>query len=185
MAAIVFNICLAVVLDQTPAVRESKESPSQPRLILKNEAFLIHAIPTGAIIPGLAVVHTTTATGEMKLLARSDYSMLVVPMGIDRIQIDDTRIAGVAVDKERLYVLKWEGWGGGPAGPYRLLVFRPRDGKLMSTLEIKGSGVPKDAPKVTADKGPLRLHGNGVSCFGTRLEFRGTELIRQAPEKRP
>jgi hypothetical protein len=184
MFTFAFTGCLAVVFAQAPVVQKAKESPPQPKLLVKDVAFFIHAVPTDGLPGyGLALIHTTTATGEMKILARGYYAMIVVPMGIDRIQIDDIRIGGVAVAKERLYVLKWE--GRGIADPYRLLVFRPQDGKLIATLKLKGDGVPKDGPKMTAAQGPLRLHVNGVSCFGVRFEFKGTKLIKQSPEKRP
>jgi hypothetical protein len=142
---------------------------------------------------GLAIVHTTTATGEMKVLASGDFSVTVLAMAYDRVIIDDARIAGVAVGTDRLYVLKWQGRAGGiiphgvsfpDTGTYRLLVFRPQDGKLIASADLKGDGMPKGAPTVTAEQGPLRLHDLGVSCFGRRFELRGTELIEQVPERR-
>jgi hypothetical protein len=169
---------------QTPPIEDPKKSPAKPKLLFKEAAYLIHAVPT----KGLAIVHTTMATGEMKLLARGDYSAFMFPSGTggsaQPIFVDfDVRIAGVAVDKERLYVLRWD--NNRQSSNFRLLVFRPQDGKLIATADLKGDGVPRDAPKVSADNGSLRLHDNGVSCFGTRFEFKGTELIKQSPEKRP
>jgi hypothetical protein len=183
MFTVALHGCLAVVFAQTPVVQQPKESPPQPKLLVKDATFFIHAVPTDGLPGGLALVHTTIATGEMKILASGYYAMIVVPMGINGIQIDDIRIGGVAVAKERLYVLKWV--GRGVPDPYRLLVFRPQDGKLIATLKLKGNGVPADGPKMTADHGPLRLHVNGISCFGTRFEFKGTDLIKQSPEKQP
>jgi hypothetical protein len=178
-----------VVLTQTPVGQKPKETPPQPKLLVKDASYFLHAVPT----KGLAILHTKTATGEMKLLASGDYSSLVLPSGTSQstqpvVVVHDVRIAGVAIDKERIYVLHWDGSatdGYFAFTTYRLLVFGVQDGKLLAKSELKGDGVPKEAPKTTAENGPLRLRENGVSCFGTRFEFKGTDLIKQSPEKQP
>jgi hypothetical protein len=178
-----------VVLIQTPVHEKPKESPPQPKLLVKNASYFLHVVPT----KGLAILHTTTATGEMKLLASGDYSSLVLPpltSGSTQpvVVVHDVRIAGVAVDKERIYVLHWDGSATGlhfDFTTYRLLVFGAQDGKLIAKSELKGDGVPNEVPKTTAETGPLRLQNNGISCFGKRFEFKGTDLIKHSPEKQP
>ena len=189
MSTFALTTCLAVVLNQTPVDQKPKESPPQPKLLVKEAAYFLHAVPT----KGLAIVHTTRSTGEMNLLASGHYSSLVLPSLTDGsnqpvVAIHEVRIAGVAADKERIYVLHWDGSATGlhfHTTTYRLLVFGAQDGKLIAKSELKGDGVPKEVPKTTAESGPIRLQDNAVTCFGTRFEFKGTDLIKQSPEKQP
>jgi hypothetical protein len=189
MGTFTLTTCLAVAFTQTPVGQKPKELPPQPKLLAKSATSFLHAVPT----KGRAVVHTTIATGEMKLLASGDYSSLVLPSstgGSTRpvVVVHDARIAGVAVDKERIYVLHWDGSatdGYFASTTYTLFAFAAQDGKLISKSELKGEHVPKELPKATTESGPLRLHESGVSCFGTRFEFKGATLIKQSAEKQP
>jgi hypothetical protein len=190
MFATVCPAVLTVVLAQGPVPELSQEGVREPRLLVKEKGYFIHSLRGNS----LALLHTSTATGAMKVLATGGTSVTQSPpMGIDRLYYRQVRLAGVAADRERLYVLEWQGKAtvllqgvsvGQPSyrtDKYRLLVFRPDDGTLVHTLDLKETAIPKE----TVDKGPLRLHGDGVACFGTRFEFRGTKLLRQTPDKVP
>jgi hypothetical protein len=163
-------------------------------LIVKEKAYFIHSLRGNS----LALLHTSPATGEMKVLAAGRTTVTKSPpMGIDRLYYTRIRIAGVATDSKRLYILEWVGTaeelvqGFRARAPsystvrYRLLVFRPEDGVKVHALDLKGEAVPKTLPEETADRGPLRLHDDGVACFGTRFEFKGTKLVKQSPDRKP
>ena len=141
MSTFALTTCLAVVLNQTPVDQKPKESPPQPKLLVKEAAYFLHAVPT----KGLAIVHTTRSTGEMNLLASGHYSSLVLPSLTDGsnqpvVAIHEVRIAGVAADKERIYVLHWDGSATGlhfHTTTYRLLVFGAQDGKLICQIGVE------------------------------------------------
>jgi len=187
--------------------------PNKPVLIAKGKDFFIHALPADrGLFPrrvkveprfpemveegvrGLVVVHTSLATGDMKILTAGGQSTWRgPPMGIDRIYHNVTRVVGIAADSERLYVLLWDDlseWVVGERGKrgYRLQIFRVSNGALLHTLALKEGDFPKDPPsQETAEKGPLQLRGDGVACFGVTFEFKGMELIKQKyePKKPP
>src|SRR5262249_31775023 len=138
-------------------------------------------------IYGLVLLHTSTATGQMKILAAGGTTVddtFARFRNNPRPDIYRTRIAGIVADKERIYVLRWH------SSPYKepsmqLLVFRPDTGEQIHSLPLKGDAVPREEPKETAKKGPVQLHADGVTCFGMRFEFKGTKLIKRSVEKGP
>jgi hypothetical protein len=164
-----------------PASKLLLPSPSGPGLL----PGMGLGTPKGAL-PGVTVVHTTTATGVKKQLVQSGTTSVIIPMGIDRIHHSTVRVAGVAADSQRLYVLCWHAqsttiaWHGGhradtalemlggPAlaanGTCRLLVFRTFDGRLLHTFELKRptphQGVAELAP--SAGAAPRATTGRGL-----------------------
>jgi hypothetical protein len=197
-----------------PAKMGLGDETRKPKLIAKGEGYFVHALPplgnpapftregltffgdTRTNVDGPVILHTSLATGEMKILAAGwSSAQLGPPMGIDRIYIQRTGIAGVAADRQRLYVLQWQGKSEEMVQAamrenrgevkYHLLVFRPDTGKLVQKLELKEGDLPKEAPRQTADRGPLQLRDNGVVCFGVTFMFKGTRLVKQQYEKKP
>jgi hypothetical protein len=176
-----------------------------PKLVIKEKEYFLHALPPLSTPPsawrdltlpvsslekartfadGVMLLHTTIATGEMKVLAAGHTTLCSVgERNCPRPDVYRGRIAGLAVDRERLYVLRWNSSPSGAS--YELLVFRPDNGSLIHTLELKGNDAPTTEPKETTDKGPLRPYPDGVACFATRFKFKGTELLEQSAEKRP
>jgi hypothetical protein len=118
----------------------------------------------------------------MKVLAAGGTSLVDMQRNSGPVRFT-SRIVGVAADRERLYVLHWQGGERQPS--CSLLVFRPDSGVLIHSLELTGDDVPKEEPKETTDRGPLRLRPDGVACFGARFEFKGTELLKPPGEKKP
>lgn len=109
-----------------------------------------------------------------------------------------SRIIGVLVEEQRIYVAHWTVRARGrglafllPAkdrpktplrpvhGTYILQVFRKSDGHRLHTAKVPGGlgGVPAESVKA----GPLRAQPNGVECFGTRLSFKGDQLVKPRP----
>jgi hypothetical protein len=179
-------------------------------LIAHGKGYAIHAVPRATplvpravlwvgrkfpAVPGLAVVHTSTATGEKKQLVRGgEWSYPGPPMGIDRIYHHRARVLGITCDSQRLYVLRWEARAttldlpnprptAFGKGDYHLLVFRRADGKQLHEHRFAGGDLPPAPPEECSGRGPLRPRAGGVSCFGTAFEFQGEKLIRQGPEK--
>jgi hypothetical protein len=178
---------------QLPAA-PPREDPAAPKLIGRGKDYFLHALPPpwppGQRVlarlrdqtnPGLLLLHTSIATGEMKVLAAggdtvSNFAQKNVP------DTYRSRIMGVAADKERLYVLRWH--SGPSERAVHLHVFRPGTGEEVHALKLEGDAVPDEAPRETAGKGPLRLHPDGVACLGVRFEFKGTRLIKRSSEKK-
>jgi len=194
MFAAVCTVALVVFRAEPGPPPRLKDDPSQPRLIVKEKGYFVHALPgsldrrrgfpapglTEAASRGVTVLHTTIATGEMKVLAMS--TRTVVPLVRNSPPpVSVSYVCGVAADRERLFVLQWSSPDYPSGGAYHLYVFRPDDGALIDTLEVKGEGLENE----TADRGPLRLTDNGVTCFGTRFEFKGTKVLKPSPEKKP
>jgi hypothetical protein len=205
MLGAIWSAALTVTLVQVSVPHLPKEDPSQPKLVAKDKDYFIHALPPDQGLQsqemavrlgrwplpnarGLVLLHTSTATGEMKVLAASTFSVIPVVKNNPRSDYILSYIVGVAADKERLFVLQWinpQPYKGSLRGTYYVLVFRPRDGVLVKSLELKDDDVPTKPPKETAGPGPLRLYGDGVACYGTKFTFKGTELIKQSAEKKP
>jgi hypothetical protein len=195
--------CIAVVasiaaLDQ-PAKKADAEMESA-QLVARGKDFMIHALGdpqrvakatdelAWKVARSLAasneviLVHTSLATGKMKVLARSSSGSWKAPaMAIDRYYYSEQGVQEFCVDKERLYVLRYSftnesHWR--PAGPgrpmdtsYALVVFHLESGREIFSTELK-------RPEKATAKGGLQLRDNGVEAFGARFEFRGTELIK-------
>lgn len=215
MLALIWTTAMLTVSQTPPPAKlVPGEDAGKPKLIAKGEGYFIHALPPlGDPIPytraglgvfgsrtsadGPVILHTSAATGEMKILAVGMSGVSQgPPMGMDRLYYGRTVIAGVATDKQRLYVLQWHAKSEGMAGPitpraspeaakYRLLVFGLDDGKLSQTLEVKEGDFPKILPRQTAGRGPLQLRDGGVACFGVIFTFEGTRLLKQQYEKKP
>ena len=143
--------------------------------------------------PGLALLHTSTASGEMKsLLTTGAYELLERPKKALRTSRLRTRIVGTAADSSRLYVAWWyaeeaEDWDfhGRPysafgKGRYRLTVFHLADGKQLQEVELKKESPPKEPPEEKVGRGPLQVREHGVSCFGVSFILRDGRLV-EAP----
>jgi hypothetical protein len=189
---------------QFPVPSNPKDDPSRPKLIAKGKGYFLHALPPaeplsptgfGRIEPlplsksrtirGVLLLHTSTATGEMKILAAGGTTLsYFVERNSGRPDCFRARIAGVAADKERIYVLRWQSLPDKDPSMH-LVVFRPDTGEQVHSLQLKGDGVPKEEPKETTGKGPLQLNPDGVTCFGTRFEFKGTKLLKQSKAEKP
>tara|TARA_A100001037_G_scaffold234315_1_gene213065 strand:- start:174 stop:812 length:639 start_codon:yes stop_codon:yes gene_type:complete len=101
-----------------------------------------------------------------------------------------SRVAGVARDKERLYVVVWHAWGYGtypafllplkqrPKNPRRynvkleLHVFSLADGKRLHHAQVPGAPEGVVPPETSTEAGPLKLAAGGVDCLGLRLRFK-------------
>jgi hypothetical protein len=107
-------------------------------------------------------------------------------VGAERVRLfHQIRIVGIASDAERLYVLSWNsGQTRNPPGEaateghYSLQTFWLAEGARIYAWPLTGSDVPAAAPAETTDKGPLQLTGNGVSCYGTTVSFKGNEPVQ-------
>jgi hypothetical protein len=197
------TVLLALALAQPPGPPGRQADASRPKLIVKERAYFLHALPPAnagqprlfqhtpapaafgsTTIYGLVILHTSTATAEMKILAAGGTTVdgfWARWRNYPRPDIYQTRIAGVAADRQRIYVLRWHS-SPDKAPSMQLVVFRPDTGEQVHSLDLKGKAVPKKEPEETANKGPLQLHANGVTCFGTRFEFKGTRLIKQSKQ---
>jgi hypothetical protein len=197
-----------------PAVQPPGVPSPEPVLVAKGKGFLIHAVTLGsepaqpktpplvafqtaALSQGVAIFHTDTETGKMKALMTS--GMLVrqsPPMGIDRLYYTATRVAGIAADTERLYVLvsvrkktamlqarPMENPDFEPA-TYHLAVLSLADGEALHVLPMKEGDFPKELPAETVKPGPVELKENGVACFGVTFTFKGQGLLEQRYEKK-
>jgi hypothetical protein len=199
-------------------VRDRPAESAKLVLLAKGKDYFIHVAPLSPFnrstwvwpedsgIPGItrtvpsgsAVLHTSMKTGEMKVLAFGGSTVTHgPPMGIDRLYYHQVRLAGVAVDAERLWILEWRSEEVvpqfGPAqkgrdaatGIYHLLVFRAADGVLVHDLLMKEGDFPDKPPVESAEAGPMEVRGDEVSCFGVIFTFKGTELVKQQYRKKP
>lgn len=201
MFGTVCTTALIATLAWPPAPPRAPVDTGRPKLLVKEKAYFLHVLPSAqgplprgrlhlspgigrslTVADGLVLLHTSTTTGEMRVLATGSTTVSDILVRNSGPEYFHSSIAGVAVDKERLYVLQWSERGG---EAYHLLVFRPDSGVLSQSLKFKGDAVPKGQPKETAAAGPLRLHPDGVACFGTRFEFKGLKLRKQSAEKKP
>lgn len=206
-----FNTILALILlialapssfAQASAPKKAQLDPNQPVLLVKGKDFLIHAIhptSTESVLVTMTssedamLVHTSLASGEMKVLVRGFTTVTWIPMGIDRFDYRHSSVVDYTADKERLYVLKADthasgradrrtgGFPSGAPSSYSLLVLQPESGKLLHTLDL--GRPPQDAAKKVM-RGAMSLRDNGVEVFGTRFEFKGTELLKPAPKSK-
>jgi hypothetical protein len=191
------------------AMQQTENTADAAQLVIKGKDFMIHALGVpqqreketllrgpeeAAFSGGIILVHTETTTDKMKILARgSSGRSKGPPMGIDRYYLTENGVQDFRVDKERLYVLQYSTTyvglgkaplptrGDGGSSEYWLLVFSADKGVLLHKREVTR---PDKESVERTDKGPLRLRENGVEVFGTRVEFRGTELIKPAPESK-
>jgi hypothetical protein len=162
----------------------------KPALIHSDAGCFVHALraPPDAsgyvervVASGRAILHTARATGDMAVLVPATG---VVAISTRRLSFRVTRILGTAADEERLYVLVWSGraWDRPPApdapiegGRYELRAFWLADGAPLEVPSLD-TGLPKDAPPETLERGPLRLVQRGIECYGTRAAYKGREL---------
>jgi hypothetical protein len=202
-------VALATIfLAPAPAPEEKPEAKdaAKPVLIVKHKDCLIHAIPQPIPVTALRemegahmlLVHTSTATGDMKRLLASGQSSVTSPhMNIDRIYYTRTNIVAVTADAERLYVV-WHktkdtvlmvlGEGRDrptfKPGTFSLIVFRIADGEKLHTLEMKEGDFPDKMPTDSSDPGPLKLIEGGVTCYGVTFEFTGKEVKQHYDKKK-
>jgi hypothetical protein len=183
----------------------------QATLLHKGEDLYIHASPLN---PGHLITLTVPSSGVMKPLlkaqprpADSKKDAKGTASGAsNRLPFQGDFVAGVAVDKDRLYVLtasrifaqKPAGGSAPPAttaakselaliGHHLILhVFWLGDGSALTgrgyvlplVSEDKGAKGPPDTKKVdeTLGQGPLEVIEGGVKCRGTALLFSGKNV---------
>jgi hypothetical protein len=169
--------------------------PEKPALVHADAACFVHALRAmpetprerkfeRVVEPGLAMLHTVRATGEMTVLVPATGT---VAINTRRISFVVTRIIGVAADAERLYVLVWttrvydrppDRNATAEGGSYALRTFWLADGSALLAPALAAEGLPEGAPPEAVDKGPLRLTKDGVECYGTRAAYKGRDLER-------
>jgi hypothetical protein len=203
-----FPAVLLSLFQQGPVTGPGTDS-TNPVLVAKGPGYYLHAIPGAVGIRaaflgservgiGLGLFHTTAESGAMRLLMASGTTVVIIPMGIDRMVFTQTRIAGVAANAEYLFVLRQERYkkilrqepirepGEYEAPGYSLAVFRLTDGTPVQNVELKRGDFPTQPTATdTLKPGPLTLKQNGVAVFGVTYTFKGTELIEERPEKKP
>jgi hypothetical protein len=200
MIGTVWTAALAVTLYNAgaPVPRLTEEKANGPKLVVKGKDYFLHALPPEPAQPrwmrgvggrvdansrGLVLLHTSLTTGKMKVLATGGTSVnpFLGQTGSTSGQVYRVRIAGVATDKERVYVLLWKDF---TPKKYHLEVFRAADGVLIRSLDLEGDKLPKETPKETPEKGPLGQLSDGVSCFGTKFTFKESRLPERSTEKK-
>lgn len=157
----------------------------KPVLVVKTASCFVHAVPActdgtrleRVLEQGQMLLHTVRESGEMTVLVPPTG---VVAVSTRRISYRTTRIAGVAADVERLYVLLWTGHAfdkppGPEEGSYVLRTFWLEDGAAIPAPALKPEGLPKEIPAETLERGPLRLVEGGVELFGTRVGYKGRQ----------
>jgi hypothetical protein len=159
----------------------------RPLLLAQGEGYLVHGMPypsgseleelSGRPEGGLLVTHVDTNSGVMKILCFSG----TFAHPTERISFHQSRIAGVAHDARRIYVLEWRVGSmdypypaGAPypvqsdvRGQYLLYVFQLTDGQESGSIEVdapSGAGAPSE----TLDAGPLEVVPGGVEIFGQK-----------------
>jgi hypothetical protein len=172
----------------------------KPTVLAKGDGFIVHGLGArarfftlmGHPASAATVLHTSRPSGELVLLAQSGTAVgIPVPMAIDRFPITQTRIAGVAADAERLYVLIWtarwthediRGMGVQIHPPksdlYKVNVFWLADGSAIGEFALTGEKRPKDMPPEKLDTGPMRVDDAGVTVHGDVFRFKGKERLR-------
>ncbi len=170
-----------------------------PVVLAKGKGFIVHGLsgakpleltPASAPSPS-AILYTALPSGKTRTLFRggSTASMLP-PMAIDRWDVSQKRVAAVAADAERLYVLVWSAsWRHEDFGGKGLVVGKPpesdrytlraywlEDGSEITAVALRGKR-PKGVPAERLDKGPLEVKDGAVTVFG--------EVIRYKGKKRP
>src|SRR5438132_952665 len=108
----------ALMVAQPTGQKLKADESHRAKLIGKGKGHFIHAIssvpkteyPPDEFAPdslGVSVVHTSTATGDMKVLAAYSKNTTRRPLRSgDRFNHHQVAVAGIIADKERLYVLK-------------------------------------------------------------------------------
>ena len=145
--------------------------------------------------PNTLLLHSSLETGRVKTLLHTETGQewMTRPGTVWH-----SRIIGVHVDAERIYVAQWSASerGRGLAfllppkdrpktplrpvrGRYQLHVFRKTDGGLLHSVAVPGG--PNGVPPATFKAGPLKPMPNGVECFGTRAAFKGDKPVTAKP----
>jgi len=154
----------------------------QPVLVLASDSCFVHAVPAApgagslerVLESGHTLLHTVRDSGKMTVLVPPTGT---VAISTRRISCQTTRIAGVAADAERLYVLVWMGhaYDKPPEeGVYALRTFWLEDGAALWAPLLKTA--PTKAPAETLEKGPLRLVEGGVEVYEARATYKGRQL---------
>ena len=145
--------------------------------------------------PNTLLLHTSLETGRVKTLLHTETGQEWMTRAGT---VWHSRIIGVQVDAERIYVAQWSvrerGRGLGfllppkdrakiphrpVRGRYQLHVFRKTDGGLLHSVPVPGG--PDGVPLAATKAGPLKPRANGVECFGTRAVFDGDLLVSPKP----
>ncbi|MBY0232897.1 MAG: hypothetical protein K2W96_26745 [Gemmataceae bacterium] len=166
-----------------------------PVVLAKGKSFIVHALADEKALldplprtPSTAILHTGLPSGKTRTLCRSRTVAKMLPaMAIDRYDLEQTRVVGIAADKERLYVLVWSAsWryedfaakglvvGKPPeSDSYMLRVFWLEDGKEIESVALGGKKRPKALPGETAEKGPLEAKDGEVEAYGEVFRYKG------------
>jgi hypothetical protein len=136
------------------------------------------------------VVHTTIASGEMKVLFSSFFRAERSTDRSAQMIKRQAALAGVAVDRERIYclILSSEEKALKPPGPPRLtlVIFALDDGSRIYQEILSPDALvilPKEKGKPTLDKGPLTLTATGVALFGVDYQCAGKTVNRISSPK--
>jgi len=191
----------AMFVQAGQAIARPKELPApKAKLIAKGETYLVHALPGSDgghrfermyMHPGVSVLYTSLKPADGSDATAGEMTRLIHTgtweVNTERISYHQSRVVGVVADKQRLYVAVWHSgriydrppnpYAKRTGGTYVLTAFSLADGKKITGLGLVGSG-PKTVPGETVEAGVLHLEENGVSCFGTRLEFEGNKLVK-------
>jgi hypothetical protein len=187
---------LAASLMLLPTRAAEQEKAGKCVLLAKADKYLVHGVPhlegmTPTEGHDCSLVPTTLATGEMKVLFSSFYraerSQNRSLQMIDR----QANLAGVAVDRERLYclIVSSEEKALGPAKPpsISLVIFALDDGSRIYQEVLRPDVVvilPKERNNSGFDKGPLTLTSTGVSLFGVEYQCERRTVSRLASKKK-
>jgi hypothetical protein len=169
-----------------------------PVVLARGKSFIVHGLTGPKGLRGSArpeptvILHTALPSGKTRALLRSGTTIgLPIPMAIDRYPITQKRIAAVASDSERLYVLVWSAsWryedfdGKGPVvkppdeGNLELKVFWLEDGTEGDSIPLRGEKAPKMAPAESLEKGAIEVKEASVKVHGETLHFKGKKRVK-------
>lgn len=208
IATPLLSAVLAAPPESKTGVRIVTPQAYQPKVIARDKAFIVHAIPrstdrgwvAGSLLAwrDQTITHTALPKGTMRVLARSGvFRTFSPPMGINRIAFTKTELIGVAVKHRRIAVLMRVSHAGAivtgwkPAAPrfgkphYRLTLFNAADGKELSSLWLTPAKLPKVAVKRTIGAGSLKLKSDRI-LIGIRtilIDAKGQMRLSQDGEK--
>jgi len=137
------------------------------------------ALPRNSIVAcGIGLTWTDRDTGTMRFLG-SPTGTIALPTR--RVSYSETRLAGVQIDDQRLYVATWfspRRFQREPdaTGSLRLQVFWLDDGSLLDTVSV-ARDAPRPEDESTAS-GVLEPAENGVKCGELTLVYEGKKRSR-------
>jgi hypothetical protein len=178
----------------------AKKTAPEVVVLAKGTGYIVHGLGGESVLPASAatVLHTALPAGTLQVLVRSGTTVgIPVSMATDRYPttqtwpITQTRIAGVAADAERVYVLVWSAsWkfnASGAAGPqvkppesdaYTLKTFWLADGSEVGSFAVGGDRRPKTVPPEKFEPGPLAAERGTVTVYGQTFRFEGKKRVK-------